>query len=311
MTFPDDREAIERSSFFNEKWYYSIELIPGLFTQGANHRNLGLTRDLLKRCEVKDRRCLDIGTMEAAVPILLSRRGAGPIVAVDISYRERIAAVKHYTGARFDYHSGLTHGNTVSFLRSQGVVNFDVVVLSGVLYHCFGPLHTLAMARSLIRTGGLMIVETFAVVDEQYAMFFNARGFFTPDPSTYFLPSIALLEYLLRYFKLTPLATVHGQPSQTGPHRLTRIAVACRATNEIGAKDDPWMEAATGIVDYVTLIEWDLIDQSGADPPAFEAPPRRLPVLDADTCDVVRTVLESPPLPLGENVARIGLTDLY
>ena len=81
MTFPDDREAIERSSFFNEKWYYSIELIPGLFTQGANHRNLGLTRDLLKRCEVKDRRCLDIGTMEGAVPILLSRRGAGPIVA--------------------------------------------------------------------------------------------------------------------------------------------------------------------------------------------------------------------------------------
>ena len=88
--------------------------------------------------------------MEGAVPILLSRRAAGPIVAVDISYRERIAAVKHYTGARFDYHSGLTHGNTVSFLRSQGVVNFDVVVLSGVLYHCFGPLHTLAMARSLI-----------------------------------------------------------------------------------------------------------------------------------------------------------------
>ena len=39
------------------------------------------------------------------------------------------------------------------------------------------------MARSLIRTGGLMIVETFAVVDEQYAMFFNARGFFTPDPT--------------------------------------------------------------------------------------------------------------------------------
>ena len=71
------------------------------------------------------------------------------------------------------------------------------------------------------------------------------------------------------------------------------------------------MEAATGIVDYVTLIEWDFFDQSGADPPAFEAPPRRLLVVDTDTCDVVRTVLESPPLPLGENVARIGLTDLY
>jgi SAM-dependent methyltransferase len=312
MTFPEDKEAIERSSFFNEKWYYSIELIPGLFTRGANHRNLGLTRDLLKRCDVKDRRCLDIGTMEGAVPILLSRRGAGLIVAVDIGpHHERIAAVKHYTGAHFDYHSEVTHGNTVPFLKSQRVVNFDVVVLSGVLYHCFGPLHTLAMARSLVRTGGLMIVETFAAVDEQYAMYFNARGFFIPDPSTYFVPSIALLDYLLRYFKLAPLATVHGQPSQTGRHRLTRIAVACRATDEIGAKDDPWMKAATGIVDYLTLIEWDLIDRSGADPPAFEAPPRRLLVVDTDTCDVVRTVLESPPLPLGENVARIGLTDLY
>ena len=194
MTFPDVREAIERSSFFNEKWYYSIELIPGLFTQGANHRNLGLTRDLLKRCEVQDRRCLDIGTMEGAVPILLSRREHGPHRGRghQLPRADRRRQALHGRPLQ-DYHSGWVHGNTVSFLRSQGVVNFDVVVLSGVLYHCFGPLHTLAMARSLIRTGGLMIVETLAVVDEQYAMFLDRRGFFTPDPSTYFLPSIALL----------------------------------------------------------------------------------------------------------------------
>ena len=96
------------------------------------------------------------------------------------------------------------------------MVNFDVVVLSGVLYHCFGPLHTLAMARSLIRTGGLMIVETFAVVDEQYAMYFNARGFFIPDPSTYFSPSIALLGTLCIY-EADPSLPFTDSPLRRGP----------------------------------------------------------------------------------------------
>jgi SAM-dependent methyltransferase len=312
ILFPSSKEDIVHASFFNESWYYSIELVPGLFTRGANHRNLGLTRNLLSKCQVTDRRCLDIGTMEAAVPVLLSRRGAGSIVAVDVGpCPDRIEAVKHYTGARFDYYAGLTHGQTIPFLRDKGATNFDIVILSGVLYHCFGPLHTLAVARSLVRTGGLLIVETFAAVDDQYAMFFNARGVFTRDPSSYFLPSVPLLDYILRYFKLAPIDCVHGGHSQVGRYQTARVAIACRATNEVVAKNDAWMDAATGIVDYVTLIEWGLIEKSGVNPPAFESPAAEFLQRDTESCDVIRTVLETRPLDLPESVAMIRLTDQY
>lgn len=308
---PESAEAIEASTAFNQYWYYSMELVPGVYTPGLKHLNLGLTRDLLSRCEVENRRCLDIGTMEAAVPVLLSRRKAKDVVAVDVmNCAQKVQMVKHYTGARFNYHGGITHAGTEPLVRRWYGANFDLVVLSGVLYHCFGPLHVLAMARSLLRTGGLMIVETFTAVDRQEAMFFNARGSLSPDSSTYFLISVPLLEYLLRYFKLTPIDCVASHAVTLGGRKAARVAVTCRATNDLGPGTDPWMESATGQVDYRTLIDWDSIDPSGEDPPAYTSPASSFVGSDG-RCDVTRTVFESPPLELPERVAMIGLEDLY
>ncbi len=308
---PGSAEAIEGSKAFNQYWYYSVELVPGVYTPGQKHLNLGLTRDLLSRCEVENRRCLDIGTMEAAVPVLLSRRKANEVVAVDVmNCEEKIQTVRHYTGARFNYHGGITHARTAPLVRRRYGGNFDLVVLSGVLYHCFGPLHVLAMARSLVRTGGLMIVETFTAVDKLQAMFFNARGTLSPDSSTYFLISVPLLEYLLRYFKLTPIDCVASHPVTIEGRKCARVAITCRATNALGPGADPWMEAAVGQVDYLTLIDWDSIESSGENPPAYASPASRFAGSDG-SCDVTRTVFESAPLDLPERVAMIGLEDLY
>jgi SAM-dependent methyltransferase len=308
---PETAEAIKSSDAFKQYWYYSMELVPGLFTPGVKHLNLGLTRNLLSRCEVSSRKCLDIGTMEGAVPVLLSRRGADPVVAVDVlNCGVKILMVKHFTGAQFNYRGGLTHLETAPLIRRRYGGDFDLVVLSGVLYHCFGPLHVLATARSLLRTGGLMIVETFAAVDEQQAMFFNARGTLSPDASTYFLISVPLLEYLLRYFKLRPIDCVQSPAVMVAGRKSARVAVACRATNELDPDVDPWMKDATGMIDYRTLIDWDLIDTSGDNPPDYAAPASRF--IDAGgRCDVTRTVFESPALELRERVAMIGLEDLY
>ena len=308
---PESAGEIETSELFNQYWYYSVELVPGLYTPGQKHLNLGLTRELLSRCEVENRRCLDIGTMEAAVPVLLSRRKAKEVVAVDVmNCDQKIRTVKHYTGARFHYHGGITHARTAPLVHRRYGGNFDLVVLSGVLYHCFGPLHVLAMARSLVRSGGLMIVETFTAVDKQEAMFFNARGALSPDPSTYFLISVPLLEYLLRYFKLTPIDCVASHAVTIEGRKCARVAITCRATNELGPGADPWMEEAAGEVDYLSLIDWDSIDSSGANPTAYASPASRFARPDG-SCDVTRTVFESPPLELPERVAVIGLEDLY
>lgn len=307
---PRTDEDIAKSGFFNQYWYYSIELTPGLYTPGLKHQNLGLTRELLSRCEVEGRRCLDIGTMEAAVPILLSRRGAGQVIGVDVmECHQKVDAVKHYTDTEFIYHGGLTHQRTAPFLRQRYGGNFDLVVLSGVLYHCFGPLHVLAMARSLVRTGGVMVVETFAAIDKQQAMYFNAGGVLSRDASTYFLMSVPLLEYLLRYFKLEPLDCVAGPVTMAGERPGARVAVVCRATNELEAQD-PWMQAGIHQVDYRTLIDWEEIDSGGANPPAYGLPASPF-VTAGGGCDVTRTAFEAPALVPPERMTVVGMDDVY
>jgi 2-polyprenyl-3-methyl-5-hydroxy-6-metoxy-1,4-benzoquinol methylase len=309
---PATREEIEASVYFNQYWYYCFELLPGLFTPGEKHPNLGLTRDLLSRCEVAGRKCLDIGTMEGAVPVLLSCRGAGTIAAVDVmECGDKIELVKRHTGAEFNYHSSLNHFQTVPFLQRRYSANFDVVVFSGVLYHCMGPIHALGMARSLVRTGGLMIVETLAAIDERDVMFFNSGGAFYPDPSTYFAVSVPLFDYLLRLFKLLPIDCAASRQSVIGGRQLARVAVTCRAINEIPVKGDPWIEETTKEVDYRTLVDWEAIDRSGSDPPAYGRPASRFVDPVSGSCDVTRTVMRAPPMALPEQVAIIALEDLY
>jgi len=312
-TFPATAAELLATEWYRQPWYYTFELLPGVFTAGAGHLNLGLTRALLGRCSVANRSCLDIGTMEAAVPVLLSRRGAEKIVGVDVApFEDKIAAVKHYTGTEFDYYSGLLHGKTVDFLKERGHVNFDLVILSGVLYHCFGPLHTLAMARSLVRTGGLMLIESFAAIDEQLAMFFNAAGVFTSDPSTYLLPSVPLLDYLFRYFKLQPIDCIHGERSTVGKYQCARVATVCRAVDAAVAEPgDSWMPAATGIVDYLTLCDWSTIENREHDPVGYDLGPStaRLRTNVPGTCDLLATVLVQAPTKLTAADAVIHLSD--
>ena len=90
MTFPDDRS--HRAQQLLQRGYTARAdtwpLHAAITASGAHARSA-------KRCEVKDRRCLDIGTMERRSPSAVSTR-RGPIVAVDISTRAD-RAVKHYT----------------------------------------------------------------------------------------------------------------------------------------------------------------------------------------------------------------------
>jgi SAM-dependent methyltransferase len=300
-TFPSTSEALTASPLLKQYWYYAVEFLPGVITPGQGHLNFGLTRRLFGKCDVADRSVLDIGTMEAAILILAHRRSAKRMVGVDAdNFREKINAVKHYTGAEFEYFPGLTHGQTLPFLKQHNLTNFDVVVLSGLLYHCFGPLHTLAMARSLVRTGGLMIVETWSAHNDELAMFFNSRGRFSKDPSTFFVPTVPLLDYVLRFFKLLPIDWNYGQLAQVASIRTSRVAIACRAINEVAGADD-WMEKATGMCDYRTLIDWDAVDKEGRNPVGYDGPDNMI--------NLAQLIAREKAIDLAPTDAVIKLTD--
>ena len=99
-----DRDSIEASEAFHTQWYYLLELAPGLWSPGREQGNIALTRELLRQVDVRGARCLDVGTQEAMVPILLGRRGAGGMVAYDrILRRKQLDLVRDALDADFNY----------------------------------------------------------------------------------------------------------------------------------------------------------------------------------------------------------------
>lgn len=143
-------------------------------------------------------------------------------------------------------------------------------------------------------------------------MFFNARGMFTADPSTYLLPSVALLDYIFRYFKLQPIDCAYGDRCVIGTHQCARVATVCRAVDAVVAEPaDPWIHAAAGIVDYLTLCDWRLIENREHDPVGYDVGLRSAKMRDdiVGACDLLATVLAQPPMHLTADGAVIRLDD--
>src|SRR3954453_12132788 len=49
---PVDPEQIQNTPAFDQRWYYRLELAPGLYTPGRDHRAVAQTRELLRHVDV-------------------------------------------------------------------------------------------------------------------------------------------------------------------------------------------------------------------------------------------------------------------
>jgi SAM-dependent methyltransferase len=294
--YPRNPEELRSSELLKAWWYYSIELLPGIMTDGQYRPELPMIpRIMLRRCDVAGMSCLDIGTMEGLVPVLLSKRGAREVLAVDYSDHclGKLAAVQHYHGVEFEYRSvGLMYR-----LHEQlGPRGFDLVNCSGILYHVFSPLTLLAAVRPLVKRGGLVLASTSVTLDSGYAMDFNAAGRMQADVNTFWYPSARLFDYLLRYLRLAPIDCVFLSHSQVGDEfSLDKpsgyISVMCRAIDE--AARDPWMRgSARGGWDYHGLSDWELADGQPESAIAYRAP------AGGEGIDVHAAIESTPAIPL-------------
>jgi SAM-dependent methyltransferase len=214
-------------------WYHSIELKPGIYTPGKKYPNIALTRKVLKGCEVKNQICLDVGAMDGLMSILLSRRGARRVVACDrYDRRPQINVVTRALRLDLDYLSCVSLAdvrNTAPHLLGNP---FDLIVFSGVLYHMYDPMNGIGLIRSMVRLGGIVIVEAQVVLSKRMVGYFNAYGNIENDCHNYWQLSVELLDYLLRYFRLRPLDCVHfplsGVAAEDGSPVL-RVCIPCEA----------------------------------------------------------------------------------
>lgn len=264
--------VIDRADLHLHPWYYTIELEPGVFSAGQKFPNVALTRALLGRTSLAGQRCLDIGTMEGLIPILMTRRNAAKVVAYDrpSAYRERVNMVKAIYGANYEFVSGFE----MTELRDRVDAPFDVVTFSGVLYHMFSPLTGLAIVRGLVRDGGIVIIETAAALRPEQAMYFNSADRF--GGHSYFAPSLACLDYMIRFLRMSVIDCEFILSHQVDGIYICRVALACRAElKAIGDPADAFLHGGYhNDMDLAEYVEWNRL-KSGAARVPYRTPSTR------------------------------------
>lgn len=261
---PRSAEGLRNSELYKQWWYYGIELLPDVVTKSTFPQDFPLLpRMLLRNCDFSGGDCLDIGSVEGLIPVLMCRQGARRVVATNphLYNYDKVQAVRKYYRAGFDFRQiGSLYDLSKKFGGSQG---FDLINLSGVLYHVYSPMHVLAGLRPLLKKDGLMIVSTNVVNRLGFTMEFNERGKLQREGTTFWYPTIPLFDYLLRYFKLLPLDALYypygpgDQVRYTPDFESGYLCVVCRATDEPAfGSDDEW--ALDSIDDsYETILLWD------------------------------------------------------
>lgn len=299
LTYAAGLEASFRKRFAS-RFYSQIELAPGKFTEGTSSRNIALTRTLLGRTDIEGKDCADVTAADGWCTLLMERRRAARVAGFDRNdFTPLIDKVRAAFGCSFQYFPLLKADEIPDAARQAGFDGFDVVVNSGLLYHVLGPINALAATRSLVKTGGILIVETvFDAESDGYTMKFNHAGSLNrTDPTFFWSISVKMFEYLLRLLRLQPIDAVFV---------ADRMAIACRAVAEVPADPaDGWIDRTYAARDVLDFTDWSILDRTTD--VSYTAP--ELPSSPASGVDVWKIFQTQGELPNAYNLVKIGLTD--
>jgi 2-polyprenyl-3-methyl-5-hydroxy-6-metoxy-1,4-benzoquinol methylase len=320
--YPRDAVALRASELYTQWWYYNIELLPGVVTNGQYESSIPmLPRLMLRKCSVEGRDCLDMGSMEGLIPALLARRGARRVLATDAipHCEDKLAAVQHYHDVRFEYQSvGLMY----ELNKKLPGQSFDLINCSGLLYHVISPFHVLAGVRPLLKRNGLIVISTNVVCTSDYVMEFNNAGRLQDELNTFWYMSVPLMDYLLRYLRLAPLDVAYLPHDRMHSHIRYRtdkntgfMSVVCRAIADTRPTEaDAWMAQSARLSwESTGLVDWARAERNAESDIAFNGPPLS-PFVRSDTgsLDLFRAVTERPPVGAPARAAdthALGLDD--
>lgn len=255
-------------------WYYKIELKPGAFTNGRVRGTASMTRDVIRNINLKGARCLDLGAQECLLTTMLARQGASYVAAYDrLNLTDRINLIKAAYAVDFDYYHSLQLNELPARLKAEGKGPFDVVIFAGVLYHMMDPIAGLATARSFVREGGLMVVESSVLATSEYTAAINAKGRLYSG-SNYFQLSLSSLEYFMRMLRLRPIDLLFTKPRDDG---ICRAIIVGRAVKSVvPTSDDWWMRKQFLLLDVQAAHLYYNALQSDAKPITYRSINRSL-----------------------------------
>ena len=259
------REALEAEVQRRAPWYHSIDLGLGVITPGRSYdsiwNNIRLVRNSI---DYKQKRVLDIASYDGMWAFEAERLGAAEVVATDITYHafEHFMFCKQVLGSnvvpyynvspynlaeRLDVRFGALHSDfgDAAMTNTPEDRAFDVVHHLGLLYHVRDPLATLSQARSVMKKGGFLLIETGVVLNiELSCMVFNGvdpdNFRIYDDPTTWWAPTILCLHEMLRASLFEPLLETQViLPQGKRDTDTGRVCLAARAVD--------WQHAPHGV----------------------------------------------------------------
>ena len=182
-------------------WFHSIDLNNGLITPGrkANNETLYSVYFLLDQLDIKDLDCLDIGCKDGIISFILEMAGAKSVTATDLWDMPTVNLLKKFFHSNLQFLPKTSLDEIPLRLKNYLIKNFDLIILSGVLYHLPDPLTGLLHCRDLIRAGGLFILETAVSNGQAPVMTFSPgvrHGVYT-EPTTFWLPTPTCVKEML------------------------------------------------------------------------------------------------------------------
>ncbi len=115
-----------------------------------------------------------------------------------------------------------------------GRQSFDLMIFAGVLYHLMSPLESLVKCRQLLKTNGLILIETCIASNLSGMQLVFNQGMPEPlfdEPTTYFVPSKGALLAMIRSAGFDVLGVL---ALQGGTQRATVLARAARPSEVSG-----------------------------------------------------------------------------
>ena len=176
-------------------WVHTIDLGNGIVTPGEWPPN-SLVLKAFDHIDFTGKRVLDIGCWDGLWSFEAEKRGAAEVYATDDISQRTFHSTRSFTLAKDALQSNVHYYPETPIERVPSFgVKFDIVLFLGVYYHLRDPVRALAILRSVLNDGGLIVIEG--------AVYYNRRKSFARfmyndicrnDPSNWWIPSIKCLE---------------------------------------------------------------------------------------------------------------------
>jgi tRNA (mo5U34)-methyltransferase len=253
---PEYREVID--AFLKEEiprrnWYHRMDLGNGVTTPGLPWEVLwDNTRQARKEIDYANKTVLDLGSWDGMWAFEAEMLGAAFVVATDcMNYwqlpwhrgMDNLLLVREAIFSKvvplWNLSPYVLRERLDNMLYSHALLKdgFDIVQHLGLLYHLRDPLLSLAQARSVIKDGGILLLETALCGNGDSCMMrFNfGPGAFYNDFTSWWAPTLSCLREMLR----TSLFEMDedGAAFQYTDSPVCRVALRARAlppSNAVG-----------------------------------------------------------------------------